>query len=171
MKLGRNFYQRDVLEVAPFLLGKFLVRKFEDGKVEKRKIIEVEAYGGEEDLASHARFGKTGRNKIMWEKGGFVYVYFVYGMYWMFNITTGKNGQAQAVLVRSVEGIKGPGRVGRWLSLDKSFYGEDLTKSDRIWLEDGNFEKPLKIKRTPRIGVSYAGEWAKKKWRFILQEK
>ena len=170
MRLVRNFYQRDVLEVAPDLLGKFLVRKFEDGKAKRRKITEVEAYGGEEDLASHARFGKTIRNRIMWEKGGLVYVYFVYGMYWMLNITTGKSGVPQAVLIRSAEGIEGPGRLGRWLSLDKSFYGEDLTKSDRIWLEDGKIEESFKIKRMPRVGVSYAGKWAKKKWRFILQK-
>ncbi len=119
------------------MLGKFLVRKFDDGKIERRKITEVEAYGGEEDLASHARSGKTLRNRIMWERGGLVYVYFVYGMYWMFNITTGKKGKPQAVLVRSVEGVEGPGRLGRWLALDISFYGEDLVKSDRIWLEDG----------------------------------
>ncbi len=169
MRLERDFYQKEALEVAPSLLGKFLVRKFDDGKIERRKITEVEAYGGEEDLASHARFGKTSRNKIMWEKGGLVYVYFVYGMYWMFNITTGKKGKPQAVLVRSVEGVEGPGRLGRWLALDRSFYGEDLVKSDRIWLEDGE-QNSFKIKKSERVGVSYAGPWAKKKWRFILEK-
>lgn len=169
MRLGKEFYRKDVLEVAPLLLGKFLVRRFEDGRLEKRKITEVEAYGGEEDLASHARFGKTLRNRIMWEEGGLVYVYFVYGMYWMFNITTGSKGEPQAVLLRSVDGIDGPGRLGRWLGLDRSFYGENLVKSNRIWLEDGKSHN-FKIKRLERVGVTYAGYWAKKKWRFILEE-
>ncbi len=169
MRIGKDFYQKDVLEIAPLLLGKFLVRRFEDGRLEKRKITEVEAYGGQEDLASHARFGKTLRNKVMWERGGLVYVYFVYGMYWMFNITTGKRGKPQAVLVRSVEGVEGPGRLGKWLALDKSFYGEDLTKSNRIWLEDGELEN-FKIKKLERVGVAYSGSWAKKKWRFILEK-
>lgn len=169
MRLGKEFYRKDVLEVAPLLLGKFLVRRFEDGRLEKRKITEVEAYGGEEDLASHARFGKTLRNRIMWEEGGLVYVYFVYGMYWMFNITTGSKGEPQAVLLRSVDGIDGPGRLGRWLGLDKSFYGEDLVESNRIWLEGGESHN-FKIKRLERVGVTYAGSWAEKKWRFILEE-
>lgn len=169
MRLGKDFYRKDVLEVAPLLLGKFLVRRFEDGRLEKRKITEVEAYGGEEDLASHARFGKTLRNRIMWEEGGLVYVYFVYGMYWMFNITTGRKGEPQAVLLRSVDGIDGPGRLGRWLGLDRSFYGEDLVESNRIWLEGGKSHN-FKIKRLERVGVAYAGPWAKKKWRFILEE-
>ncbi len=132
------------------------LENFDDGKIEKRKITEVEAYGGEEDLASHARSGKTLRNRIMWERGGLVYVYFVYGMYWMFNITTGQKGKPQAVLIRSVEGVEGPGRLGRWLALDKSFYGEDLVKSDRIWLEDGESNN-FKIEKLEREGVSYTG--------------
>ena len=171
MRLKRSFFTRDSLMVARDLLGCFLVRDFGNKKVERKKITEVEAYGGEEDKASHARFGRTKRNQVMWETPGLVYVYFVYGMYWMFNIVTAKKGKAQAVLIRSLEGIKGPGRVGRWLLVDKSFYGEDLISSKRIWVEKGSIPKGAKITRTPRIGVSYAKEWAKKKWRFILEQK
>jgi len=168
MRLKKSFYTRDVLEVAPSLVGKFLVRDFGNGRVEKREITEVEAYGGIEDLASHAHFGKTERNQLMWKDGGLVYVYFIYGMYWMFNITTGKKGNPQAVLVRGVEGLNGPGKVGRWLKLDRHFYGEDLTKSKRIWLED-NPEK-VRVKRGFRIGVNYAGDSAFKKWRFFRED-
>lgn len=168
MRLKRDFFARDSLLVAPSLLGYFLARKFEDGRVEKRMITEVEAYLGEEDKASHARFGKTKRNIVMWDKPGLIYVYFVYGMYWMFNIVTGKKGKAQAVLVRALEGVKGPGKVGKWLSIDKSFYGEDLVSSKRIWVEEGSLPKSAKIIKTPRIGVSYAGKWAYRKWRFVL---
>jgi len=166
MRLKRNFYQRDVLQVAPDLLGKLLVRKFSNGKVEKYIITEVEAYRGQEDKASHARFGKTERNKIMFDKGGLVYVYLAYGMYWMLNIVTGEKEKPQAVLIRGTRGIDGPGRLGKQLKLDKSFYGEDLTKSKRIWIEDRKKKTNIEIKRTERIGVSYAGKWAGRKWRF-----
>jgi DNA-3-methyladenine glycosylase len=168
MRLKRSFFARDSIVVARDLLGCFLVRDFGNKKVERKKITEVEAYGGEEDKASHARFGRTKRNQVMWETPGLVYVYFVYGMYWMFNIVTAKKGKAQAVLIRSLEGMKGPGRVGRWLLVDKSFYGEDLISSKRIWIEKGSIPKGAKITKTSRIGVSYAKEWAKKKWRFVL---
>lgn len=167
-RLQRSFYLRDSLSVAAKILGKYLVRRFDDGRVERKIITEVEAYGGVEDKASHARFGLTKRNKVMFEKGGLVYIYFVYGMYWMFNIITGKRGFPQAILVRSVEGVKGPGKVGRWLCLDKSFYGEDLTKSERIWVEDSSLALESRIKTDVRIGVSYAGIWARKKWRFFV---
>lgn len=169
MKLSRGFYTRDVLEVTPELLGKLLFRRFEDGRVEKKMITEVEAYRGEEDMAAHSRFGKTERNKVMYEKGGLIYVYFIYGMYWMLNIVTGKNKHPQAVLIRGVEGVSGPGRVGKWLALDKSFYGADLTKSERIWLTDFKPKSKFKITKTPRVGVDYAGKWAKKKWRFLYK--
>jgi DNA-3-methyladenine glycosylase len=168
MRLTRSFFERDVLEVAPDLLGKTLARRFDDGTKIKKVIMEVEAYRGEEDLACHAKCGKTKRNKVMYEKGGYVYVYFVYGMYWMLNIVTGKRDAPQAVLIRSLDGISGPGRVGKFLNLDKSFYGEDVTKSNRIWLEDIPSLKKVRYKKSARVGVDYAGTWAHKNWRFIL---
>ncbi len=173
MKLKREFFIRDAKEVAPELLGKILVRKFEDGRVEKKMITEVEIYGGEEDLASHARFGKTKRNAVMYGVGGHIYVYFIYGMYWLMNIITGKEDDSQAILIRGVEGLSGPGKVGKWLKLDKSFYGEDLIKSERIWVESVPSCKGStlvrRIERRERIGVDYAGAWARKKWRYILK--
>jgi len=90
-------------------------------------------------------------------------------MYWMLNIVTGKENDASAVLIRGLKGISGPGRVGKALQLDKSFYGEDLSTSKRLWIEDAGI-KPEYI-TTPRIGIDYAGEpWINKPWRFVLKE-
>ncbi len=177
MRLGRDFFARDVLRVAPDLLGKVLVRRFEDGRELKLAITEVEAYRGMGDQACHARFGKTERNKVMWERAGLVYVYLIYGMYWMLNLVTGKEGEPQAVLIRGLEGVvpksiegsrwDGPGKVGKLLKLDKIFYGEDVATSGRLWVEEDNVkERFFHIMAMERVGVEYAGEWARKKWRW-----
>ena len=130
------------------------------------KIIEVEAYRGEDDQASHARFGKTARNSIMYGEGGFLYIYLIYGMYWMLNIVTGPPGDPQAILVRGLKNLSGPGVLTRSLGIDKSYHGEDLVNSERIWIEDRD-EKPLVVQK-PRIGINYAGEpWVSNAWRFI----
>lgn len=166
-RLPNSFFQRDVLEVAPELLGKILVRKSNNGIIEKFQITEVEAYSGNGDLACHANKGKTQRTEVMFREGGLVYVYLIYGMYWMLNIVTGKENDAEAVLIRGIEGISGPGRVGKALQLDKTFYGENLFYSKRIWIEDA--ETVENYTTTPRIGIDYAGEpWVSKPWRFVL---
>ena len=166
-RLPNSFFQRDVLEVAPELLGKILVRKSNNGIIEKFQITEVEAYSGNGDLACHASKGKTQRTEVMFREGGLVYVYLIYGMYWMLNIVTGKENDAEAVLIRGIEGISGPGRVGKALQLDKTFYGENLFNSNRIWIE--NAESIENYITTPRIGINYAGEpWVSKPWRFVL---
>ncbi|MFY9153616.1 MAG: DNA-3-methyladenine glycosylase [Prolixibacteraceae bacterium] len=166
-RLSLEFFLRDVLEVAPALLRKNLVRQFEDGRIERFRITEVEAYRGTEDLACHASKGRTPRTEIMFQEGGTVYVYLIYGMYWLLNIVTGPDGDASAVLIRGIENISGPGRVGRELQLDKSFYGENLITSERIWIEDA--EPISEFKTSKRIGVDYAGEeWAGKLWRFYI---
>lgn len=164
--LSPDFFLRDVLEVAPALIGKLLVRQFEDGRIEKYRIIETEAYRGTEDLACHASKGRTPRTEVMFREGGTVYVYLIYGMYWLLNLVTGNEGDASAVLIRGIEGCSGPGRVGRELKLDKSFYGENLLNSSRLWVEDG--EPVAEIKTSKRIGIGYAGEWENKLWRFYL---
>ena len=164
-KLCSDFFQRDVLTVAPELLGKTLVRQFNENHIERYRITEVEAYRGEEDLACHAAKGRTPRTEVLYHVGGQIYVYLIYGMYWMLNFVTGKENEPQAVLIRGVETISGPGRVGRKLELDRSFYGETLPSS-RIWIEDA--DKVVEYQTTPRIGIGYAGEWAKKEWRFII---
>jgi len=167
-RLKSIFFQREVLEVAPELLGKIIVRRFNDGRIEKFVITEVEAYSGDGDLACHAGKGKTARNEVMFREGGLVYVYFIYGMYWMLNIVTGKENDASAVLIRGVHGISGPGRVGKALELDKSFYGENLETSDRIWVEECAVSPEFVT--TPRIGINYAGEpWISKPWRFMMK--
>lgn len=168
MRLPRNFFSRDALDVAPDLLGKVLVRQFDNGEVLRLTIDEVEAYRGEEDLGCHASKGRTPRTEVMYHGGGLVYVYLIYGMYWLLNFTTGAEGVAQAVLIRGTEEIKGPGRIGRALKLDKSFYGEDSISSKRLWLENSDsLTEKSKIITSPRIGIDYAGEyWAGKHWRF-----
>lgn len=165
-KLTRSFYTDEVLDVTPKLLGKYICRRFDDGTIGRFQITEVEAYCGVKDLACHASKGRTARTEAMYNEGGHVYVYLIYGMYWLINIVTGKKNDPQAILIRGVMGVSGPGRTGRVLKLDKSFYNEDLTTSNRIWLEDMNEE--LSYITTPRIGINYAGKpWVDKKWRFV----
>lgn len=171
-KLKRAFYTRPTLKVAKDLLGKYIVRKLGRKKIEGM-IKEVEAYIGPADKASHAVGGKiTPRNRAEFMIGGHVYIYLVYGMYWQLNISTYKEGKPECVLIRALnrQGAEGPGKLCNYLRLDKSFYGEDLTKSKRLWLEDRGVKvKNSQIKATPRIGIDYAGPyWASRKWRFLI---
>ena len=166
MRLDRSFYEQDVLDVAPALIGKTLVHKTSDSEAHYH-ITEVEAYKGTEDLASHARFGKTTRNAVMFDKGGLLYVYFIYGMYWMLNIVTGKKDDPQAVLIRGIEGFSGPGRVARKIGVNKSYYGMDLVNSDSMWITDHGYYPAYR--QTPRCGISYASEpWKSMPWRYIM---
>lgn len=168
-RLPSTFFLGEVTTVAPNLLGKILVRKFEDGTILKFTITEVEAYRGKDDKACHAHKGLTARTEVMFREGGLVYVYLIYGMYWMLNIVAGKENDASAVLIRGIKNINGPGRVGRVLQLDKSLYGEDLSTSNRIWIE--NSETKTTYNALPRVGIEYAGEpWISIPWRFILNE-
>ena len=168
-RLGFDFFNRDVLDVAPELVGKMLVRKLDDNTVHRSVITEVEAYRGVEDLACHASKGRTPRTDVMFQRGGLVYVYLIYGMYWMLNFVTGEPDNPQAVLIRGIDGCYGPGRLTKKLSIGKDFYGEDLISSNRLWVENG--EDSFEIKVSQRIGVDYAGEWALKPWRYYIEEK
>ena len=168
MRLSGDYFKQDAIVLAKDLLGKILVRRFENGIELRAKITEVEAYRGEEDRACHASKGRTKRTEVMYAGGGKIYVYLIYGMYWLINFVSGEEGHPQAVLIRGLENINGPGRVGRFLQLDESFYGEDLNNSQRIWLEKPENTAPLAINSSSRIGVEYAGmEWAGKQWRFF----
>lgn len=166
-RLSRDFYVRDVLDVAPELPGKYLVIRLPDRSLERFMVTEVEAYRGTEDKACHASKGRTVRTEIMFHEGGRLYIYLIYGMYWMMNIVTGEKNNPQAVLIRGIENWPGPGRLTRTLGIDKSFYGEDLVFSKRIWFEDtGIFHT---IKSGTRIGIDYAGEyWKSRPWRYYL---
>jgi len=172
-KLSKDFYTRPAAAVAKELLGKYLVVNGVAGK-----IIETEAYTGSKDRASHAFGGKiTERNRIMYSEGGRVYIYFIYGMYWQLNVTAGGAGDSECVLIRGIdakgEDVKktnGPGKLSRFLNLDKSFYGEDLTQSPRIWIENSNDAGKMPIMAGPRVGVGYAGPyWSKRKLRFYFK--
>jgi DNA-3-methyladenine glycosylase len=163
--LDSLFFQRDVLEVAPDLLGKNIV--IQKGKQTfSYAITEVEAYRGEEDRACHANKGRTKRTEIMYHTGGYIYVYLIYGMYWMFNIVTGPVNMPQAILIRGIEGFNGPGKLTKHLGIDGTFYGENICSSNRIWITDE--DRQIKMKKSPRIGINYAGEpWVNMPWRYI----
>ena len=166
-RLAADFFQRDTVSVARELLGKVLVRVFPGGEARRYRITETEAYCGKEDLACHASKGLTKRTEVMYRQGGLVYVYLIYGQYWLLNFVTGEAGVGSAVLIRGLEGFDGPGRVGRELQLDRSFYGENLAASPRLWLEDAI--PVTRFRAGPRIGIHYAGEpWTGMEWRFQI---
>jgi DNA-3-methyladenine glycosylase len=165
-KINEDFFVRDALEVAPELLGKYLIRQ-KGNTVKSYMITEVEAYRGETDRACHASKGRTERTEIMYHAGGHLYVYLIYGMYWMLNIVTGPSEIPQAILIRGVEGFNGPGKLTREIGIDGSYYGEHLCISERIWLAGS--ENVPDYHTSSRIGINYAGEpWVSKPWRYIL---
>lgn len=155
-RLQREFYTRDSVTVARDLLGKVICSK-SDGGLIKARITETEAYLGEKDTASHARFGKTDRTRPMFDKGGTVYVYLCYGIHNMLNIVTSVKGDPQAVLIRGAEGADGPGRVTALLSVTRRENASDAVLSDRLWIEDDGFI-PSGITAYPRIGIGYASD-------------
>jgi DNA-3-methyladenine glycosylase len=166
-RLPRDFFIRDVLLVAPELVGKIIIIKSVNNSLNRYMITETEAYRGPEDKACHASKGRTTRTDVMFQQGGKIYVYFVYGMYWMLNFVAGVENNPQAALIRGIEGFNGPGKLTRAIGIDGTFYGEDLTISNRIWVEDTGFSTV--IKAGPRIGINYAGEtWKNKPWRYYI---
>ena len=130
-------------------------------------ITEVEAYHGFEDKASHARFGKTKRNHMMFGEAGHSYVYLCYGIHWLFNIVTGVHGVPAAILLRGIDNIHGPGKVTKLLKIDKSLNGKLLHPDSDLWLEDLGY-KPEHIRELPRVGIDYAEDYIHKPWRFYL---
>lgn len=168
-RLGREFFTRDVLVVAPELPGKIMLVKDKSGIIRRYMITEVEAYRGEEDLACHASKGRTSRTEIMYSEGGHLYIYLIYGVYWMLNIVTGEPGNPQAILIRGLDGIRGPGRITRDLGIDSSWYGIDIVRSEIIYLENSNAD--ILLNTSPRIGIDYSGEpWKSKPWRYFAAE-
>ena len=161
---------KKTVALARGLLGKHLVRRFADGRIEARLITEVEAYHGEGDLACHARVGRTARTEVMYAPGGVWYVYLCYGIHQMLNLVVGPRDWPAAVLIRGVEGVSGPGRVTKALQVDRRLNGAPAAEVSGLWIEDRGVRVPRRLVRaTPRIGVDYAGPvWAKKRWRFVL---
>lgn len=192
-KLNRSFYGRDARIVAEELLGKVLVRKYDDIVI-KARITETEAYIGEIDKASHGYGGKmTPRTKIMFGPPGYTYVYFIYGMYYCLNFVTEGEGVCSAVLIRGAEPLEnmremcvnrydkaleslsksqiknlsdGPGKLCNALKITKENNGTDLT-GDEIYVEDDGF-KDFCVKKTKRINVDYAEEARDFLWRYIF---
>jgi DNA-3-methyladenine glycosylase len=187
-KLPRSFYLRPTLTIAPDLLGKYLVRK-NGSELLIGKIVEVEAYLGERDPASHAYRGKTRRNEVMFMKGGHLYVYFTYGMHYCCNVVTEKKGMGCAVLLRALEPIQGlktmlrlrgtkapprhperlssgPANLCRALGIGGSENGTDLLGKE-IFIAEGEQIPHRRIAATPRIGIRNAVE---KRWRFHIRE-
>lgn len=165
MRINPSLYKMNAVELAPKLLGMKLCRNI-NNNIEKYRITETEAYFGQEDTACHAHRGKTERNKILYENGGVAYVYLCYGIHNLLNVVCGEEGKPQAVLIRGIEGFDGPGKLTKALNIDRSLNGEDLIKSNRLWLEDDGCK--FNYKATKRIGIDYAtAEYRDKLWRFI----
>lgn len=190
-KLNETFYQRaDVLKIAKELLGKVLVTNWE-GILTSGRIVEVEAYNGIIDKASHAAGGRrTARNEIMYGNGGFSYVYLCYGIHHLFNVVTNLQGTPHAILIRALEPIeginemllrankkqpdytltKGPGNVSKALGIYTKHNGIFLSDEKLYIADDGKKYKRNEIVASPRIGVDYAGEDAKLPYRFFVKD-
>ena len=186
VKLSRLFYQQSTLDVARQLLGKYLVRKHQDGTTVGR-IVETEAYVGPEDRACHASRGRTARTRIMFGPAGYAYVYLVYGFHNMLNIVTEAVDFPAAVLIRAVEPVQGvelmrarrqteqqqnlasgPGKLCQAFAIDRKLNGDDLC-GKVLYLEHRG-EPVSQVVTTPRIGVDYAGPWKDKPWRFLIKD-
>jgi len=192
-RLPEDFYLRtDVLQVARALLGKVLVTQFE-GVRTAGLITEVEAYRAPDDRACHAwNNRRTNRTEIMFREGGTAYIYLCYGIHHLFNVVTGPEGTAHAILVRALEPLEGieimrqrrkisspgprlttgPGALSQALGLTTAWTGQSLLLPDTpVWIEDrGRLVSDTEIAAGPRIGVDYAGECAAWEWRFWLRD-
>lgn len=174
-RLPRRFYDRDTVTVAQELLGKCLVRRTAAGVLAGR-IVEAEAYLGPHDLAAHSARGRTARTEVMFGPPGHAYVYLIYGMYHCMNVVTQAEGIASAVLLRALEPVanlagrtQGPGLLCRAMGIDRSLNGHDLLSDDFFVADDGHIRTRAIVKR-PRIGVDYAGHWAKRLLRFYIRD-
>ena len=171
--LPHSYFNRPTVQVARSLIGKYLVREI-DSRILAGKIVEVEAYVGSQDKACHASKGRTQRTEVMFGPAGVAYVYLIYGMYHCLNVVTEREEFPSAVLIRAVEIdgelIDGPGRLCRALQIDRRLNRADLTIGESLWFEDrGEVVGRGAIGAHPRIGVDYAGVWAKKLWQFRLR--
>jgi DNA-3-methyladenine glycosylase len=176
-RLRRSDLPIDTVQLARYLIGKTLVHALPAGRLAGR-IVETEAYVVG-DAAGHAFIGQTRRNRSLFLERGRAYVYFIYGIHWMLNFSTAGEDFPEGILIRGIladpDGernlLVGPGRVTKYLKIDKKLDGADVTDSKQIWLEDRGVRIPTRsIKRGPRIGVGFAGPyWAARPWRFWIE--
>lgn len=172
--LNRSFYDRDPQLVAAELLGKCLVHTA--GGVERiGRIVEVEAYLGPHDLAAHSSRGRTERTKVMFGAPGHAYVYMIYGIHYCMNVVTEREGHASAVLLRALEPVRniqartqGPGLLCKAMGIDKRLNGQDLV-SGELYIAAPSRAQPVTIVKRPRVGVDYAGYWARRHLRFYVK--
>ena len=188
--LSREFYTRaDTLQIARELLGKTLVVPTETGARVSGKIVETEAYCGIEDKAAHSYNNRrTKRTETMFAVGGTVYIFFIYGMYFQFNVVAGEKDVPHAVLIRAVEPVEnieimrerrgkmkdanltsGPGKLCIALNIGREFNQADLL-GEQVWIEDANEISADKIVAGKRVGIDYAEEYAEKPWRFWIKD-
>ena len=176
-RLPPAFFAQPTLQVARQLLGKYLVRRRSDC-LQIGKIVETEAYCGPDDKASHAFRGLTPRTRVMFGPPGVAYVYLIYGLHHLLNIVTEKPGYPAAVLIRALEPVanidlptNGPAKLTKALGIDLSFNQHNLGHPQALlWVEDrGGAPSSSQIATSPRIGVDYAAEYARKPWRFYLK--
>ncbi len=187
--LPREFYARPTLTVARDLLGRVLVRRL-DGECLSGRIVEVEAYIGEADQASHARVGRTARNAAMYGPPGHAYVYLIYGVHYCLNLVTEDDGFPAAVLVRALEPLagvewmrgrrgdrpdtaltSGPGKLCQALAIDRRFDGADLCAAEGLlWVEDGLPLGDAEVSSGPRIGVRGDEQARGVPWRFVVRD-
>ncbi len=172
-KPPRSFFLKGTVTVARELLGMHLVHVAADGARHRGRIVETEAYQGPQDLAAHSARGRTPRTEAMFGPPGHAYVYLVYGMWNCLNVVTARVGRPHAVLLRALEPIGapgartwGPGLLCQALGIGRELNGEDLL-GNTLWLERPPARTPrVRIARATRIGVDYAGDWARRPWRF-----
>ena len=194
-KLSRDFYLRsDTIKIAQDLIGKLLVVPTESGERVSGMIVETEAYLGAIDKAAHSyKNRRTARNEITYAIGGHAYVFFIYGMYFQFNVVCGAKDLPHVVLIRAVEPFEnveimrarrlqknpaakmadknltsGPGKLCIALDINRRLNGADLLGA-HIWLEDFRTYAPEEIEIGKRVGIDYAEEFADKPWRFWLK--
>lgn len=170
-RLERAFFEQSAIEVARQMPGTIMVRQV-DGQIRRARIVETEAYIGTHDLASHASKGRTLRTETMFGPPGRAYVYFIYGVHWMFNVVTSSEGDAQAVLLRSAEPmdgweveLTGPARLAREFGIRSADNGAEVTGKDIHFIADLDYQP--RIIRAKRVGVDYAQRWKDRLLRFI----
>ncbi len=182
-KLPRSFYARPVLTVARECIGKVMVHRTPEGETAGR-IVEAEAYRGPLDLAAHSSRGLTKRTKAMFGPPGHAYIYLLYGISWAINLVAAQENEPHAVLIRALEPVRGldlmarrrgvpagsreltngPGKLTMAMGITGALYGADLC-GGVLFLEESDI-RPVRIGRSPRINVGYAGDWARRPWRF-----